>query len=98
MKFGFIARRRSAWPVAWLCEALGGLAFRAWLTRGPGALARGRGDHASGKRELCGESPRPWEVRRTEAGFSCGLHKIERLRRAKTLRRRPVGAPAERRR
>jgi hypothetical protein len=21
MKFGFIARHRSAWPVAWLCEA-----------------------------------------------------------------------------
>jgi hypothetical protein len=23
MKFGFIAKHRSAWPVAWLCEALG---------------------------------------------------------------------------
>jgi putative transposase len=40
MKFGFIARRRSAWPVAWLCEALGGLAFRAWLKSGPGARSR----------------------------------------------------------
>ncbi len=23
MKFGFIAKHRSVWPVAWLCEALG---------------------------------------------------------------------------
>ena len=23
MKFGFIAKQRSVWPVAWLCEALG---------------------------------------------------------------------------
>ena len=23
MKFGFVAKHRSIWPVAWLCEALG---------------------------------------------------------------------------
>jgi putative transposase len=23
MKFGFVAKHRSVWPVAWLCEALG---------------------------------------------------------------------------
>ena len=39
MKFGFIAKHRSIWPVAWLCEALGvsRSGFHAWLKRGPGA-------------------------------------------------------------
>ena len=23
MKFGFVAKHRSIWPLAWLCEALG---------------------------------------------------------------------------
>lgn len=23
MKFGFIAKHRNVWPVAWLCEAMG---------------------------------------------------------------------------
>ena len=36
MKFGFIAKHRNVWPVAWLCEALGGSrsGFHAWLNRG----------------------------------------------------------------
>ena len=39
MKFGFIAKHRSIWPVAWLCEALGvsRSGFHAWLHRGPSA-------------------------------------------------------------
>jgi hypothetical protein len=28
MKFAFIAKHRSIWPVAWLCEALGSFSFR----------------------------------------------------------------------
>ena len=36
MRFAFIARRRSVWPVAWLCEALdvSRSGFHAWLRRG----------------------------------------------------------------
>ena len=35
MKFGFIAKHCSIWPVAWLCEALGVFrsGFHAWLGR-----------------------------------------------------------------
>jgi putative transposase len=34
MKFAFIAKHRSIWPVAWQCEALGvsRAGFHAWLT------------------------------------------------------------------
>ena len=33
--FGFVAKHRGIWPVAYLCEALGvsGSGFYAWLTR-----------------------------------------------------------------
>ena len=46
MKFGFIAKHRSVWPVAWLCEALGvsRSGFHVWLKRGP--CARSREDEA----------------------------------------------------
>ena len=48
MKFGFIARHRTIWPVAWLCDALGvsRSGFHAWLTRTPSA--RSRSDEALG--------------------------------------------------
>jgi putative transposase len=37
MRFAFIARRRSVWPMAWLCDALdvSRSGFHAWLTRSP---------------------------------------------------------------
>jgi putative transposase len=40
MKFGFIAKHRGIWPVAWLCPALGvsRSGFHAWLGRSPGQL------------------------------------------------------------
>ncbi len=42
MKFAFIAKHRSIWPVAWLCEALGvsRSGFHAWLNRSPSRHAR----------------------------------------------------------
>ena len=42
MKFGFIAKHRTVWPVAWLCEALGvsRSGFHAWLKRAPNARSR----------------------------------------------------------
>ena len=42
MKFGFIAKHRGIWPVAWLCAALGvsRSGFHAWLGRSPSARSR----------------------------------------------------------
>ena len=96
MKFGFIAKHRSVWPAAWLCEALGvsRSGFHAWLKRGP--CARSREDEAimPAVRASFVASARTYGARRIwrdvlEAGFSCGLHKIERLMRAQALRARP---------
>jgi putative transposase len=96
MKFGFIAKHRSVWPVAWLCEALGvsRSGFHVWLKRGP--CARSREDEAimPAVRASFVASARTYGARRIwrdvlEAGFSCGLHKIERLMRAQALRARP---------
>src|SRR5450432_4357468 len=96
MKFGFIAKHRNVWPVAWLCEALGvsRSGFHAWLHRG--RCARSLADEAmmSTVRASFVASARTYGARRIwrdvlEAGFSCGLHKIERLMRAQALRARP---------
>ena len=37
MRFAFVAKHRSIWPVAWLCKALdvSRSGFHAWLNRGP---------------------------------------------------------------
>ena len=42
MRFAFIAKHRSIWPVAWLCEALdmSRSGFHAWLTRAPSVRSR----------------------------------------------------------
>jgi hypothetical protein len=104
MKFGFISKRRSVWPAAWLCEAFGvsRSSFHAWLKRGP--CARSREDEVvmPAVRTSFVVSPhlwRPSDLRYVpEAGFSCGLHKIERLMRSQALRAATQARPAERRR
>jgi putative transposase len=105
MKFGFIAKHRSIWPVAWPCEAFGVSrpSFHAWLKRGP--CARSREDEAimPAVRASFVASARTYGARRIwcdvlEAGFSCGLHKIERLMRSQALRAATQARPAERRR
>ena len=96
MIFGFIAKHRGIWPVAWMCEALGvsRSGFFAWLSRGPSA--RTRSDEMLGRaiRESFLLSDRTYGARRVwrdmlAEGFSCGLHRIERLMRAQALRARP---------
>ena len=86
MRFAFIAKHRSIWPVAWLCEALNvsRSGFHAWLNRSPSQ--RSRDDEA-----LCARmrasflgSDRTYGARRVwrdilAEGFICGLHRIERL-------------------
>jgi putative transposase len=101
MKFGFIAKHRSVWPVAWLGVSRSG--FHAWLKRS--RCARSREDDANmpAVRASFVASDRTYGARRIwrdvlEAGFSCGLHKIERLMRAQALRVRPRRRPAQRRR
>ncbi len=96
MKFVFVAKHRTIWPVAWLCAALGvsRSGFHAWLTRSPSAR--------SGTDERVGQqvkasflasdrtygARRVWRDRLAE-GVSCGLHKVERLMRLQALRARP---------
>jgi len=96
MKFVFIAKHRSIWPVAWLCEALGvsRSGFHAWLTRSPSR--RAREDEAIGAKVRASfiASARTYGARRVwrdvlAEGVSCGLHRIERLMRAQALRARP---------
>jgi len=96
MKFAFIAKHRSIWPVAWQCEALGvsRSGFHAWLIRcrstraliDEALLARIRASFASSARTY--GARRVWRDVLAE-GFSCGLHKIERLMRSEALRARP---------
>lgn len=96
MRFAFIARHRSIWPVAWLCEALdvSRSGFHAWLTRSPSQ--RSVDDEVVGAK-VCASfkaSDRTYGARRVwrdvlADGVSCGLHKIERLMRMQALRARP---------
>ena len=96
MKFVFIAKHRTIWPVAWLCNALGvsRSGFHAWLNRTPSA--RSRSDEALSQRVKASfvASDRTYGVRRVwhdmlAEGFACGLHRIERLMQLHALRARP---------
>ena len=93
MRFGFIAKQRSVWPVAWLCEALGvsRSGFHPWLKCGPGVRSREDDAIKPAVRTLAAPTYGARRIWRDvlEAGFSCGLHKIERLMRAQALRARP---------
>jgi putative transposase len=96
MIFGFVAKHRGIWPVAFLCEALGvsRSGFYAWLTRGPSARSR-REEVLSAKiKSSFQDSDRTYGARRVwhdllAAGIECGLHAIERLMRRNGLRARP---------
>ena len=96
MKFVFIAKHRTIWPVAWLCNALGvsRSGFHAWLNRTPSA--RSRSDEALSQRVKASfvGSDRTYGARRVwhdvlAEGFACGLHRIERLMQLHALRARP---------
>jgi putative transposase len=96
MKFGFVAKHRGVWPVAWLCEALGvsRSGFHAWLRRSPGKRSLADEAMLPVVRASFVASARTYGARRVwrdvlETGVSCGLHKIERLMRANALRARP---------
>jgi putative transposase len=96
MRFAFIAKHRSIWPVAWLCKALdvSRSGFHAWLNRG-------RSKHSQYDEELMTQmrtsflaSDRTYGARRVwhdvlAEGFACGLHRIERLMHKNALKARP---------
>ena len=96
MKFGFIAKHRNIWPVAWLCNAIGASrsGFHAWQNRSPSD--RSRSDEAVGrqvKASFLGSdrtygARRVWKDLAAEGVFS-GLHRIERLMRLQALKARP---------
>jgi putative transposase len=96
MRFAFIAKHRSIWPVAWLCEALdvSRSGFHAWLNRSPSQQSRD--DEALSARMQASflGSDRTYGARRVwrdilAEGFICGLHRIERLMRQNAMKARP---------
>lgn len=94
--FAFVAKHRGVWPVAWMCDALGvsRSGFFAWLNRPPSARARSDEVVGASVRRSFLASDRTYGARRVwrdvlEEGFSCGLHRIERLMRDQALRARP---------
>jgi putative transposase len=96
MKFAFIAKHRTIWPLSWLCSALGvsRSGFHAWLARRPSQRARADEEIAAKARASFVASDRTYGARRVwrdvlAEGLVCGLHKIERLMRQQALRARP---------
>jgi putative transposase len=96
MKFAFIAKHRTIWPLSWLCAALGvsRSGFHAWLIRGPSQRERADEEIAAKARASFLASDRTYGARRVwrdvlAEGIGCGLHKIERLMRQQALRARP---------
>ncbi len=96
MRFAFIAKHRSIWPVAWLCDALdvSRSGFHAWLNRSPSARSRHdeilvpRIDRSFKSSDRTYGARRVWHDVLAE-GLSCGLHRVERLMRENGLRARP---------
>jgi putative transposase len=84
VKFGFVAKHRGIWPVAWICEALGvsRAGFYAWLRRSPSRRLRDDEILSTKVRESFTASDRTYGARRVwhdllAEGFLCGLHRIE---------------------
>ncbi len=86
MKFVFIAKHRSIWPLAWMCEARGGSrsGFHAWLRRKPSR--RAIDDEAIGAKVRASfiDSARTYGARRVWRDVLS-----ERLMRSQALRARP---------
>jgi len=96
MRFAFVAKHRSIWPVAWLCEALdvSRSGFHAWLNRSPSKRALEDEALLSVMRQSFTASDRTYGARRIwhdvlAEGFNMGLHRIERLMRENAMRARP---------
>jgi putative transposase len=96
MRFAFIAKHRTVWPVAWMCAALdvSRSGFHAWLTRPQSLRARNDQIILTKVRTSFVGSDRTYGARRVwhdvlAEGISCGLHRVERIMRENALRARP---------
>jgi hypothetical protein len=96
MRFAFVAKHRSIWPVAWLCEAMdvSRSGFHAWLNRSPSKRTLEDEALLSVMRQSFTASDRTYGARRIwhdvlAEGFNLGLHRIERLMRENAMRARP---------
>jgi putative transposase len=96
MRFAFIAKHRSIWPVAWLCEALdvSRSGFHAWLNRSPSRRSRENEALLDVIRRSFLGSDRTYGARRVwrdvlAEGIDCGLHRIEHLMKRNALKARP---------
>ena len=96
MRFAFIAKHRHIWPVSWLCEVLevSRSGFHAWFNRPSSERAIHDAKLGDAMRKSFKDSDRTYGARRIwrdvlEEGFTCGLHRIERLMRVNGLRARP---------
>ena len=96
MRFAFVAKHRSIWPVAWLCKALdiSRSGFHAWLNRSPSKRTLEDETLLAVMRQSFMASDRTYGARRVwhdvlAEGFNFGLHRIERLMRKNAMRARP---------
>jgi len=96
MRFAFIAKHRSIWPVAWLCKALdvSRSGFHACLTRSPSKRTRYDEELTASMRASFVASDRTYGARRVwrdvlADGLLCGLHRVERLMRKNAMKARP---------
>ncbi len=96
MKFRFVAKYRTTWPVRAICQALAvsPSGFYAWLRRGPSARARRHAALMPAIRTAFLQSDRTYGAHKIlrdvrELGHACGRHQVARLMRAQALRARP---------
>jgi putative transposase len=96
MKFAFVAKHRTVWPVAWLCKALdvSKSGFHDWLKRKPAKRTLENETVLDLIRRSFHDSDRTYGARRVwkdvlAEGVSCGLHRIERLMRKNAMKARP---------
>ena len=96
MKFAFVAKHRTIWPVSWLCKALdvSSSGFHDWLNRAPAKRTLENETVLGLIRRSFLESDRTYGARRVwkdvlAEGVSCGLHRIERLMHQNALKARP---------
>ena len=96
MKFGFVARPRWIWPIAFACEALGisRSGFYAWRERPLSRRARADTAILAAIRARFAMSDATYGVRRMldevrDAGHDCGQDRVGRLMRAAAPRARP---------
>ena len=96
MRFAFVAKHRGIWPMVWLCKALdvSTSGFHNWLNRRPAKRTLENESLLGLIRRSFHDTDRTYGAKRIwhdvlAEGFTCGLHRIERLMRSNALKARP---------